>query len=198
MDSRPPATAMDTSPVRIWSAAIMRAFMPDPHILLMVVVGTPWGILAPIAAWRAGAWPRPAGNTQPMMTSCTSAGPMPPRAIAPAIAAAPSCGAVAGESTPWNAPMGVRTAEVMTTSGLSMKISCNSVAAAQASVENINESVRDLGGLEAGILAIPVAHPVERAGEREGCHFRVAVADGAVGDTGLDERAHAAIDAGLE
>ena len=45
---------MDTSPARIWSAAIMMAFMPEPHILLMVVVGTPFGMPAPSAAWRAG------------------------------------------------------------------------------------------------------------------------------------------------
>ena len=51
----------------------MMAFMPEPHILLMVVAGTPCGMPAPSAAWRAGAWPRPAGSTQPMMTSCTSA-----------------------------------------------------------------------------------------------------------------------------
>ena len=50
----------------------MMAFMPEPHILLMVVVGTPFGMPAPSAAWRAGAWPRPAGSTQPMMTSWTS------------------------------------------------------------------------------------------------------------------------------
>jgi hypothetical protein len=31
----------------------MTAFMPEPHILLMVVVGTPCGIIAPSAAWRA-------------------------------------------------------------------------------------------------------------------------------------------------
>ena len=45
----------------------------------MVVVGTPLGMPAPSAAWRAGAWPRPAGNTQPMMTSCTSAAGDPAR-----------------------------------------------------------------------------------------------------------------------
>src|SRR6188768_1209442 len=190
MDSSPPATLTETSPARIWSAAIMMAFMPEPHILLMVVVGTPCGIMAPSAACRAGACPRPAGNTQPMMTSCTSAAAMPPRAIAPAMAAAPSCGAVAGDNTPWKAPMGVRAAEAMMTSVLSMNGLLRSVAASKATIEHIYESVRDLDGIQAGIFAIPMAHPVERAGEREGGHFRVAVADGAIGDTGLDEGAH--------
>ena len=96
MDSSPPATASATSPARIWSAAIMMAFMPEPHILLMVVVGTPVGMPAPSAAWRAGAWPSPAGSTQPMMTSCTSAPDTPPASSAPLMAAAPSCGALTG------------------------------------------------------------------------------------------------------
>jgi hypothetical protein len=62
IDSSPPATAIDTSPARIWSAAIMMAFMPEPHILLMVVVGTPLGMAAPSAAWRAGAWAQSRGQ----------------------------------------------------------------------------------------------------------------------------------------
>ena len=52
--------------------------------------------------------------------------------------------------------------------------------------------------IEAGVLAVPVAHPVERAGQRERGHLRVAGADGAVGDAGVDECAHALVDAGLE
>ncbi len=166
MDSRPPATAMAISPARNWSAAIMMAFMPEPHILLMVVVGTLVGRPAPSAAWRAGAWPSPAGNTQPMMTSCTSAAAMPAFSSAPLMAALPSCGAVAGASAPWKAPMGVRCAATMTTSWL-MISPLWSIAAAQATIEHINESIGDFGGVEAGVLAIPGAHPVERAGEGE-------------------------------
>jgi len=121
MDSSPPATAIAASPVRSWSAAIMMAFMPEPHILLMVVAGMFTGMPAPIAAWRAGAWPRPAGSTHPMMTSWMSVPATLAAASAPRIAAAPSCGAVAPESAPWNAPMGVRVAEAMTTVGLSIE-----------------------------------------------------------------------------
>ncbi len=86
----------------------MIAFMPEPHILFTVVAGTLCGMPAPSAAWRAGAWPMPEGNTQPITTSCMSAAATFAAASAPLIAAAPSCGAVTGESTPWNAPIGVR------------------------------------------------------------------------------------------
>ena len=47
----------------------MAAFMPEPHILLIVVQPVASGRPAPSEAWRAGAWPWPAGSTQPMMTS---------------------------------------------------------------------------------------------------------------------------------
>ena len=52
----------------------MTVFMPEPHILLTVVQGTDCGSPAPSAAWRAGAWPWPAGSTQPISTSLTSSG----------------------------------------------------------------------------------------------------------------------------
>ena len=47
------------------SAAMIAACMPDPHILLTVVASTERGRPAPSAACRAGAWPSPAGSTQP-------------------------------------------------------------------------------------------------------------------------------------
>src|SRR5262245_23667599 len=115
MDSRPPATTTSTSPVRTWSAAIMIAFIPEPHILLMVVVGTEFGMPAPRAAWRAGAWPRLAGKTQPMITSLTSGAATPESLSAPAIAAVPSSVALTEPKAPRNAPMGVRRAARMTT-----------------------------------------------------------------------------------
>src|SRR5688572_7567722 len=195
MDSSPPATDSCTSPARIWSAAIITAFMPEPHILLIVVVGTPWGMPAASAAWRAGACPRPAGSTQPMITSWTSAAERFAAASAPLMAAAPSCGAVAGASTPWNAPMGVRVAAAITTC---LSIYFSSLAATEAAIEHINKSVRDLRRLQRGVLAVPVAHPVECAGQCEGGHPGVAGADGAVRDSGVDERAHAPVDAGLQ
>ena len=74
----------------------MIAFMPEPHILLIVVVGTEVGIPAPSAAWRAGAWPRLAGSTQPMITSCTSLGCMPESLSAAPIATLPSSVALHG------------------------------------------------------------------------------------------------------
>ena len=51
------------------SWANIAAFMPEPHILLTVVQPAASGRPAPRAAWRAGAWPSPAGSTQPIRTS---------------------------------------------------------------------------------------------------------------------------------
>ena len=67
------------------------------------------------AACRAGAWPSPAGSTQPINTSLTSSGAMPARCSAGLIADAPSSGALRSLSTPWNAPIGVRAAPTTTT-----------------------------------------------------------------------------------
>ena len=116
MDSRPPASAMADSPMRTWSAAIISAFMPDPHILLTVVAGTDAAMPAASAACRAGAWPRPAGSTQPKTTSSSASPGTPASASAARAAAAPSCGAVALASAPWNAPIGVRRAATITVS----------------------------------------------------------------------------------
>src|SRR5262249_54819099 len=73
---------------------------------------------APRAAWRAGACPRPAGSTQPMITSWMSEGATPAASIAALAAVAPSWGAVTAANTPWKAPIGVRLADTMTTSSL--------------------------------------------------------------------------------
>src|ERR1700731_1355830 len=59
MDSSPPASTTCAEAARIWSAASITAFSPEPHILLTVVHGTLTGTPAPTAAWRAGAGPRP-------------------------------------------------------------------------------------------------------------------------------------------
>ena len=68
--------------------------MPEPHILLIVVAPAASGRPAPSAAWRAGAWPRPAGSTQPITISSTLSAATPARSTArPEIAAAPSAGA---------------------------------------------------------------------------------------------------------
>src|SRR5690606_25159745 len=62
MDSMPPATTTLAEPALMASWASITAFMPEPHTLLMVVQPAAGGMPAPSAAWRAGAWPRPAGT----------------------------------------------------------------------------------------------------------------------------------------
>jgi hypothetical protein len=75
---------------------------------------------------------------------------MPARVTAPAMAAEPSCGAVAGDSTPWKAPMGVRVAAAMMTCVLSMSVlrHLRSITAAKATVEHVDESIGNFAGLE--------------------------------------------------
>ena len=55
MLSIPPAIMMSLVPAAIRSWASMAAFMPDLHILLMVVQPTDLGMPAPSDACRAGA-----------------------------------------------------------------------------------------------------------------------------------------------
>ena len=74
MLSMPPATTTSASPRRIWAAPRATAARPLPQTLLTVRAGTEGGRPAPIAAWRAGAMPSPAGRTQPMMTFSTASG----------------------------------------------------------------------------------------------------------------------------
>src|SRR3954469_15323998 len=88
--------------------------MPEPHILLTVVQPAESGRPAPSEAWRAGAWPWPAGSTQPISTSCTWSGAIFARSTAARMAAAPSSGAAKLFSSPWKAPIGVRAAATMT------------------------------------------------------------------------------------
>src|SRR6185436_657823 len=114
MDSMPPATTTSTVPAASESCANIAAFMPEPHILFTVVQPVASESPAPSAAWRAGAWPWPAGSTQPMRTSCTSSGFSLARSTAARMAAAPSSGAAKPFSSPWKAPMGVRAAATMT------------------------------------------------------------------------------------
>src|SRR5712691_4991632 len=111
----PPATMISFVPQARRSCANIAAFIPEPHILFTVVQPAARGRPAPSEAWRAGAWPCPAGSTQPMITSCTSSGRIFARSTAARIAAAPSSGAAKLFNSPWNAPMGVRAAETMTT-----------------------------------------------------------------------------------
>ena len=74
MLSMPPDTTMSAEPALMMSCASMVAFMPEPQTLLTVVAPVASGSLAPRAACRAGAWPCPAGSTQPMKTSSIRSG----------------------------------------------------------------------------------------------------------------------------
>ena len=85
-------TSLTPATIRSWASMV--AFMPLPHILLTVVQPASHGMPAPCAAWRAGAWPSPAGSTQPMMTSSISSPATPDRFRAPSMATAPSAVAV--------------------------------------------------------------------------------------------------------
>ena len=115
IDSMPPATTTVAEPALIRSLPSMIAFMPEPHTLLIVVQPVPAGRSAPSDAWRAGAWPRLAGSTQPMITSLTSAGATPDWPSAARMAVAPSSGVGTPVNWPRKEPMAVRLAPTMTT-----------------------------------------------------------------------------------
>src|SRR3984957_2317397 len=140
MLSMPPATTTSAEPARKRSWAIMAAFMPEPHILLIVVApaarGNPAPMAAPsmprplffltggapaaganpapMAACRAGACPCPAGKTQPIRISSTLSAAIPARSTAAKIARAPSAGALTSFKSPRKPPIGVRAAPTMT------------------------------------------------------------------------------------
>ena len=108
IDSMPPATTTRGRRWRSPARASITAFSPDPHTLLMVSAAT-WSDSPPrSAACRAGAWPRPAETTLPMMHSSTTRGSMPARRTASRTTSAPSCGAVKSLSAPRNLPVGRR------------------------------------------------------------------------------------------
>ena len=114
MLSMPPATTIVAEPAATRSWASIAAFIPEPHILLMVVAPTPTAKPAASAACRAGAWPRPADSTQPISASSTASPSRPARASAARIAAAPSAGAGASFNSPRKPPIGVRAAPTTT------------------------------------------------------------------------------------
>src|SRR6187401_267195 len=114
IDSMPPATTMVELPEESESNAIIAAFMPEPHILLIVVAGVDLSRPAPSAAWRAGAWPWPAPSTLPKIRSSTSLGFTPACSTAALMATAPSWEALIELNLPCMDPMGVRLAPTMT------------------------------------------------------------------------------------
>src|SRR3546814_18333898 len=104
----PPATMTSALPAARLSAAIIAAFMPEPHILLIVTASVDLGRPAPSAAWRAGAWPRPAGGCQPMSPRSLSTGGTHARSPEAPTAGAPQSVALAPASAPWQTPLGGR------------------------------------------------------------------------------------------
>ena len=114
IDSMPPVTITSWSPARIIASAISTARIDDAQTLLIVSAPTSFGMPAPIAACRAGAWPTPACSTSPMITYSTSSGSRPARSSAALIAIAPSSGAWYEARPPPSFPNGVRAAETMT------------------------------------------------------------------------------------
>jgi hypothetical protein len=89
--------------------------VPEAHTLLIVVAGTS-GKPANLAACVAGAWPKLADKTLPINTSCTSSGFMPDCATAAFMAMPPSWVAVKPDSEPPKLPIGVLSADTITTS----------------------------------------------------------------------------------
>ena len=69
MLSIPPATITSWLPTARLCAAIITAFIPEAHTLLIVVQGVEIGSPAPRVACLAGACPEPADTTLPMYTS---------------------------------------------------------------------------------------------------------------------------------
>src|SRR6476659_2161581 len=118
MLSMPPDSTISAEPAVMMSWPSMVAFMPEPQTLLTVVAPVASGRPAPRAAWRAGAWPWPAGNTQPIRTSSMRSGLIPARSTAALITVEPRRGAAIGASSPWKRPSGVRTDAAMTIGSL--------------------------------------------------------------------------------
>ena len=110
----PPATMTIRGSARIRSCASMAEKRPDPQTLPMVAQGVADSRPALRAAWRAGAWPSPAGSTQPISTSSISSAGRAVSCRQARIAAAPKVVAETGDKAPSMAPMGVRRAAAMT------------------------------------------------------------------------------------
>ena len=107
-------TTTSCSPARIITSAIWTARIEEAQTLLIASAGVSFGSPAPIAAWRAGAWPAPAWSTCPMITYSGSSGSRPIRPSAASIAIAPSSVACLPARPPPSLPKGVRTAATMT------------------------------------------------------------------------------------
>lgn len=96
-----------------WLARIT-AFIPEAHTLLTVVQTVDSGMPARSAAWRAGACPRPAESTFPMITSVALMEGT--RSLTALMAMEPSWHAETEARLPLKEPTGVRAAPTITTS----------------------------------------------------------------------------------
>ena len=91
MFSMPPATCASACPSSIEAAAMLTAFSPDAHTLLIVVASMLVGRPAKMAACLAGACPTPAESTLPMYTASIEDTGTFDFSSADLIAVAPSC-----------------------------------------------------------------------------------------------------------
>ena len=94
-------------------APSITAFIPEAQTLFTVVAITLSGKPANLEACRAGAWPRLACITLPIMTSSTNSGFNSILSSAPFIAVAPSLVLEILAKLPPKLPMGVLTAETI-------------------------------------------------------------------------------------
>ena len=115
MFSVPPATTTEASPHWMAWAASITALRPEPQTLLTVVAPIEGLRPAPMAAWRATFWPRPAPITLPKMTSSTASAGIPLRASAALTTALPRAGAGVDSKAPQKPPMAVRAPPVTVT-----------------------------------------------------------------------------------
>jgi hypothetical protein len=97
IDSMPPATTTLAEPALIRVVREHHGLHARAADLVDGQGAGGGGDLRAMAAWRAGAWPRPAGSTQPMMTSSTWSGARPAWSRAPAMRWRRGSGGDAGE-----------------------------------------------------------------------------------------------------
>ena len=122
MFSAPPATIISASPHRIAWAANCTAFKPEPQTLLIVKAGVNSGSPAWTLIWRATFCPKPAPRIFPIITSSTCSGLTLAFSKTLLITKAPKSTAETFFKLPPKEPIGVRTAETITTSFITVPI----------------------------------------------------------------------------
>ena len=114
MLSMPPATTISAEPAQQEVVGEHRGLHARAAHLVDRRRPADSGSPAPSAAWRAGAWPRPAGRRSPSRISSTLSASIPARSTAAEMARAPSARAGASFKSPRKPPSGVRAAPMMT------------------------------------------------------------------------------------